>query len=240
MGGFVPDPRETIAGNTLIAEAIQSQDFVTGVAGWQIAASGSAEFNNLTARGSLITTGSNGSYIRITQVSGAPFIFLYPGDAPGFTVVDAVIKATEFISGGNSFGSLTLQSAQVSSGPIPSVAILQLTSQTSGLGSPAQVRATGQLVDAVQNHEYMRGQNGSVPISFAAVTSFTQAVVFASAFAAAPIVTTNINSGAGAAAQWHSRAINITTTGFTMLVFASAAGTWTNIPVQWSATEPTL
>ena len=54
--------REILAGTVLIAEAIQSQNFVTGVSGWQITAAGNAEFNNATIRGTLIvgdpTTGT--------------------------------------------------------------------------------------------------------------------------------------------------------------------------------------
>lgn len=77
---------------------------------------------------------------------------------------------------------------------------------------------------------------GTVLMSFTAVTSATAAVTFDAPFPAAPMVATNIDSGAGATAQWSSRAISITTTGFTMFVFAAAAGTWSNVPVSWSAT----
>lgn len=46
--------QEITAGNTLVREAIQSQNFVAGTSGWQIKANGDAEFSNLIARGSLI------------------------------------------------------------------------------------------------------------------------------------------------------------------------------------------
>lgn len=88
-------------------------------------------------------------------------------------------------------------------------------------------------------HKYMRGEDGSKSVSFTAVNSSLINVVFATPFTAAPKVFTNINSNAGATAQWHSRAVNITTTGFTILVFAATAGTWSNVEVQWSAEEPT-
>ncbi len=45
--------QEITAGNTLVREAIQSQNFVAGTSGWQIKANGDAEFSNLIARGSL-------------------------------------------------------------------------------------------------------------------------------------------------------------------------------------------
>lgn len=88
-------------------------------------------------------------------------------------------------------------------------------------------------------HKYMRGEDGSKSVSFTAVNSSLINVAFATPFTAAPKVFTNINSNAGATAQWHSRAVNITTTGFTILVFAATAGTWSNVEVQWSAEEPT-
>lgn len=79
-------------------------------------------------------------------------------------------------------------------------------------------------------------QAGEEPITFVTQTSATLAVVFARPFAAVPNVHTNINSGAGATALWQSRAINITTAGFTIFVYTTgAAASWTNVPVGWSA-----
>lgn len=42
-----------IAGDTLIREAIQSENFVAGVSGWRIQRDGTAEFNDITARGDI-------------------------------------------------------------------------------------------------------------------------------------------------------------------------------------------
>jgi hypothetical protein len=80
--------------------------------------------------------------------------------------------------------------------------------------------------------------NGTVNMSFSAVNNATVAVSYGVSFPVAPMVVTNIDSGAGATARWVSRAINITATGFTMFVFAadSATNTWSNVPVSWSAT----
>jgi hypothetical protein len=82
-------------------------------------------------------------------------------------------------------------------------------------------------------------RTGSTAISFTTQDSFTQAVLFGFTFPDIPKVMTNINSGAGATSRWISRAISITTTGFTMFVFAPTAGltqTWVSIPVDWVAT----
>lgn len=55
MSGFTHD----VAGGSgnLIAVAVQSPAFVSGSAGWQIRRDGSAEFDNLTVRGTF--AGSN-------------------------------------------------------------------------------------------------------------------------------------------------------------------------------------
>lgn len=78
-------------------------------------------------------------------------------------------------------------------------------------------------------------QIGTESISFSSVASFTATVSFPVAFINLPVVTTNINSGSGSTSQWHSRAINITNSSFQIFVFATSSGTWSNIPVQWSA-----
>lgn len=45
------------AGVVLLRSAIQSPDFVTGISGWSVNQSGSAEFNNATIRGTIIAGG---------------------------------------------------------------------------------------------------------------------------------------------------------------------------------------
>lgn len=80
-------------------------------------------------------------------------------------------------------------------------------------------------------------RTGTVSISFTSVTSATASVAFGFTFPVVPRVMTNIDSGAGSTARWESRAITVTTTGFTMFVYQSQAltGTWTDIPVTWLA-----
>lgn len=46
-----------VGGSTLVRNAIQSQDYVTGVSGWAIFRTGAAEFNNVTVRGNVIAGG---------------------------------------------------------------------------------------------------------------------------------------------------------------------------------------
>lgn len=77
-------------------------------------------------------------------------------------------------------------------------------------------------------------QAGQVSLSFGPATSFTQLVTFATPYATAPNVMTNIASGAGSTAGWGSRAITVNATDFTLFVFG-ASSTWVGIPVQWNA-----
>lgn len=70
MGGF---RNSILAGVTLIRSAIRSPNFVTGVSGWTINQDGSAEFNNLTIRGTF-----NGNNFLISSAG----IFFYSG-TPG-------------------------------------------------------------------------------------------------------------------------------------------------------------
>ena len=85
MSGFQHD----IAGGqgNLIATSVQSPNYVPGVSGWQVKKDGSAEFNNLTIRGTFAAPdfiiNSTGEYF----YSGAPAlnnlsISVVPGSAP--------------------------------------------------------------------------------------------------------------------------------------------------------------
>lgn len=69
------NPATIISGNstnqqTLVDGLIQSQNFVTGVSGWQIDADGNAEFNNGTFRGSLVAGSININNKFIVDSSG--------------------------------------------------------------------------------------------------------------------------------------------------------------------------
>lgn len=81
-------------------------------------------------------------------------------------------------------------------------------------------------------------KRGSVNVNFTSQTSFTTAVSFGATFPTGPQVTVNINSGDGTTSRWSARAINVTTTGFTLFVYnesGSPAQTWVNIPVGYIA-----
>jgi hypothetical protein len=80
---------------TLIKEAIRSPDFVAGVSGWSINRDGSAEFNDVTLRGSL-------------DVGGIPGIWIGPRTDPDFPAalfaVTAIKSAIVFYQDASNYG----------------------------------------------------------------------------------------------------------------------------------------
>lgn len=62
------------AGNTLVREMMRSPDFVSDVSGWTINRDGSAEFNNVSIRGSVVVGGS------IIMTDAGDGLFIYDGD----------------------------------------------------------------------------------------------------------------------------------------------------------------
>jgi hypothetical protein len=81
-------------------------------------------------------------------------------------------------------------------------------------------------------------QAGQEVMSFGPATSNLVPVVFANPYVGTPVVSTNIASGPASTTGWFSRAINITPLGFDLFVNGPSS-TWTDIPVQWQAQEPT-
>lgn len=241
----MPFGNPILAGSTLARIAMQSEGYVPLTTGWAIYRDGTIDMNNGIFRGVIEADGNNNSYVRVSAIGGTPQMTLYPGDPGvfGLTATPAQMFTGTNIAGASgalSTASLSIVSPSVVSATAPDDAEIDLVSQSADLSIPAKILTLGRLLDKVTGHEYAPGQNGTVNLSFSAVSSFTQAVPFTNNFRAVPIIKTNISSGNGVAAQWHSRGINPTISGFTLLVFSTAASTWANIPVQWEATEPTL
>lgn len=87
----------------------------------------------------------------------------------------------------------------------------------------------------VKTHKVHYGASAAESVTFASAVSHLRSITFATAFSAVPRVFTNINNGSGPAAQWKSRAINITTTSFDLFLFHDSASAWSGIEVQWAA-----
>lgn len=73
---------EIVAGNVLVREAIQSENYVAGSDGWKIAANGDAEFNNVTVRGELIAA------------NGADYVKVSPNPVPGIDFMSGSVDVT--------------------------------------------------------------------------------------------------------------------------------------------------
>lgn len=79
----------------------------------------------------------------------------------------------------------------------------------------------------------LRGESNWTLLTVTATTSVTLAVTFATAFPGRPNVVCNVHSAAGQTAQWHARAFNVTTTGFTIFIFGPS-NTFT-VEIMWLA-----
>jgi hypothetical protein len=80
----------------------------------------------------------------------------------------------------------------------------------------ADVSVTGNLFDANSGISYEPAQNGTATANFAAVTQVDVAVVFATPFLVAPVVTCSRQNSPANSAKIMVNATAITTTGFTM------------------------
>jgi hypothetical protein len=76
------------AGRQMIQDALESEGFLSGIAGWQIRRDGNAEFNNLTARGDLLVGSpaySMDLVARCVMASGISERTFIPAPAPFLT-----------------------------------------------------------------------------------------------------------------------------------------------------------
>lgn len=80
------------AGGTLIKTLLKSINYVAGLAGWQIAKNGNAEFNNGSFRGIIKVIAANGSEIDIDAANINPQVIFYSPDK----TVDSFINAPNF------------------------------------------------------------------------------------------------------------------------------------------------
>lgn len=99
---------------------------------------------------------------------------------------------------------------------------------------PAQMKALADRVDQLLHTGVPAVQAGSFTGGQSGASSATATVTFPRTFTAMPSVSTNINSGIGATMQAWTRGINATTTGFTYLMFAAVAMTY-SVSLQWIA-----
>lgn len=118
---------------------------------------------------------------------------------------------------------------------------ITFTARNAAAPSVLEVNTKSMTINGVPS----KGAQADTPlISFAAATTATIAVVFATPFAAGvvPSVTTTIQATGATPAYWSSRAINVTNTGFNLFLYADRTGpaaAFANVPVAWIATPQT-
>lgn len=79
------------AANTLIRAAIRSLNYVAGISGWTINFDGSAEFSNLTSRGSFQSGPTSGAHVLMTSAG----LYVYRSNG---TLMFAVNTSTEEVN----------------------------------------------------------------------------------------------------------------------------------------------
>src|ERR1044072_4202736 len=90
----MPFRNSVVGGTTLVRPAIRSPNFVTGVSGWSIDRNGSAEFNDLTIRGTF-----NGQNFIINDDG----MFVYSGTPANGNLIASVAAASGTDAFGNSY-----------------------------------------------------------------------------------------------------------------------------------------
>ncbi|MFC8723780.1 H-type lectin domain-containing protein [Streptomyces bacillaris] len=144
-------------------------------------------------------------------------------------------------------GGLFVPTAGASAGLVEGDGVDITGDQASGYTISARISADPRngLAIGSDGGLYVRGreiEQAVTDISFTNQTSHTRAITFATPFSAPPVISIGIQSGAGPTARWDVRAINVTTTGFTIFAYYGelplVSSTWSNIPVAWRAEIP--
>lgn len=154
------------AGDTLVRNAIQSDNFVTGTSGWQIAKIGSAEFNSLVARGNITINDGIRSIVLDTIGSLAQLLFKLGGNAIGRLSVNSNVQPADLLIEGI-FNAITNVAIQFNA----SSSFLRFSATN---GTPAQ--DGGLYIEANKNARILRplvatdNIGGTIPESWHDVT----------------------------------------------------------------------
>lgn len=96
------------AGDQLIHQAIKSEGFITGVTGWSVNKDGSAEFNNVTMRGSWQVTSPSTSRIKCyVDSNGFPIIEFTDGNGEIYTITAFTSAGSLAIFAGTALTEIT-------------------------------------------------------------------------------------------------------------------------------------
>lgn len=78
---YNPFSNSILAGTTLVRDAIRSPNYVAGTSGWSVNKNGSAEFNDITVRGTIDAIATSGQEVKIDPTSAS--IQFWPAPGPG-------------------------------------------------------------------------------------------------------------------------------------------------------------
>lgn len=251
-------------GGELIRDSIHSRNYESGADGWGIFRDGFAEFFFAFFRGSITVLGTPGR-INISSLEGVPTITFLPV-AIEDSWASGQIKV-ETIDGGDR-AQMFIQAPTPNSAPATSPNIRMKSRDIGTPASPRTIEfeqvdeiilnsTLGGLVNIPLSDVSITAGDLNIPAgrltvpasiqtgsgvfgNGASVSTVQVNVNFPTVFPSPPHVMTNINSGSGTVARWISRAMNITTTGFTFFAFAptATANTPNNVPFQWIAILP--
>lgn len=249
--GFDGFQNPPVGAQGIIARPVfKSENWVSGVSGWAIFKDGEAEFNSL---GGSFQITSSGIFFYVPS-AGIGNLRMSLTNADGTDPYGNIYKRGLFINQRqiyavgshsdtvaiNPSGGLFPELLFTPAGFSPLAHIIcdgpnnRLVLEAVG-GSGAKVQANAPF-EASQNL-YLTNSSGLLNISFSSMNSYLQDVAFPTPFNTRPVVYTNIESGAGETLKWGSKAINPTTTGFTLELFANdgVVKSWTNRSVSWTA-----
>jgi len=260
-GGGPGNP--VVGGDTLIRNAIKSQNYLTGVQGWAIFASGAAEFLDVTIRGTFRTSSPSGSYILIESDFTGSFIEFNPPNFPPLTINRAINYATNVDFGAGSYLSQLswLGPAIIAPGAgTPPVQFSFETRQQAGVNTAGlDIQAqnyfqvfTDDGVLSASNRWDISDSAGQYPMSDAGSFNVTvtagatnvviSGVAFTKTFATAPAVMCQLQASSGSLARWTCRVSARTATTFDVVIEKGAsadASPAANVgcTVLWSAVE---
>jgi hypothetical protein len=243
---FFSDDPIAAGDGTLIFPAIQSVNYVAGVSGWRLDRDGDLEANNGTFRGDVnVIDPVTGEGVIIEANNPFTGIDFKPADST--TIVPVVdnghIRGIGIDTVGAAYGELHIQPPRMGFSIWPQLRLTQAGASPYGsnmLLQDAKLLVDSDIININDDLVYMRGEQNEVNVSVTAATSATQVVNFTGTFNAPPVVTCNINSGNGLLARWGVRAINVTTTQFTIFLFRgdnTDPALTLSVPVQWRATS---
>lgn len=226
----MPFQNPTMGGEVLVRNAMQSENYAPGSAGWRIERLGAAELSQLVARGT-ITAGQglgvynpDGSFVRMDIVTGIGAAFeTNPPDFGGVTYLPGSVYSQQV--GASSQPQLVVQSPNIQT---PSVRLpAQIILQGQGAGGGAS------HIDLSADGFSLKGQFGiplyqdgaaSVAVGAADTSKDTAVITLPIAWTTTSNIAARLSNTSAASYGWHIRPISVTATTFVIRCMGPAPG----------------